>query len=158
MCQRRDFIARSCASATIRAAGQNRQPCRALRGRRTAASLCSLSAPVHAAIVATLQVFSLWRTGPSHAAQCNSTRSPPHCHVKITRQNRALVAVIMKVFITLYSEVVELYFAGVFSALRRHFLSRFDERCRLVQVPPPYLVPIESYCRFCFGQLNVDQV
>ena len=36
--------------------------------------------------------FSLcWRTGRTHTAQCNSTRPPPHCHVKIM-----LVAVVMK--------------------------------------------------------------
>ena len=46
--------------------------------------------------------FSLcWRTGRAHVAQCNSTRPPPHCHVKITRQTRALVAVVMKVCHTL---------------------------------------------------------
>ena len=62
--------------------------------------------------------FSLcWRTGRAHAAQCNSTRPPPHCHAKITRQTRALVAVVMQVCHTLYSEVVELYFADIFSAL-----------------------------------------
>ena len=33
-------------------------------------------------------------------------RPPPYCHVKITRQTRALAAVVMKVCHTLYSEVV----------------------------------------------------